>query len=180
MLVFPLIFDICWHILVCVFSLQIPLHSCITPGGWMVAEYDVIFTVGMDKNSHSLQSSRELVQITKVSVQICTPQVIRTCFWPNFENKISFFKITLDIIKVIKKFFHIHSQKPEIEFWGGINCPNSKKCHLNLDRFWYNLDRNQCILDRNWYIWTGSGVALTDFLLFFIAVSNKAAILVSS
>ena len=41
----------------------------------MVVWYDVIFIVGVEESSHSLQSSRELVQITKVSVQICTPQV---------------------------------------------------------------------------------------------------------
>ena len=34
-----------------------------------------IFIVGVEESSHSLQSSRELVQIIKVSVQICTPQV---------------------------------------------------------------------------------------------------------
>ena len=42
----------------------------ITSGGWMVVWYDVIFIVGVEKSSHSLQSSRELVQIIKVSVQI--------------------------------------------------------------------------------------------------------------
>ena len=86
----------------------------------MVAYYDVIFTAGMDENSHSLQSSRELVQIIKVSVQICTPQV-RSRWNPDvFLSKLkkinSFFKITQDIIKVIKEFLHIHSHKPEIEF----------------------------------------------------------------
>ena len=42
----------------------------ITSGGWMVVWYDVIFTVGMGESSNSLQSSRELVQITKFSVQM--------------------------------------------------------------------------------------------------------------
>ena len=80
------------------FYLHIPLHSCITPGGWMVTQYDVIFTVGMGESSHSLQSSRELVQITKVSVQIYTllerqsqnPHQI-DMFLSKLENKISVF-----------------------------------------------------------------------------------------
>ena len=47
----------------------------ITSGSLMVVWYDVIFIVEVEESSHSLQSSRELAQITKVSVQICTPQV---------------------------------------------------------------------------------------------------------